>query len=400
MDNDRLVQLLAQYFGNTITREDCEDLLAYLDKGNPREVSGAIDKALEFDGPKVVLDKGQKEDIYNRLLADLQEREPLSESSATGYGGNRGITWLRIASVLAVFVSVSFFVYFSITDNRSDNPTHTAQKQDILLPDHNQAILTLADGRKIVWGDSVDGVMALESGVSIRRGEDGSIIYDGRYADVSNSGSKFNTFSTPKGHSYQLMLPDGTKVWLNTGSSIRYPVVFAGDERAVFLNGEAYFEVAQDISKPFKVDANGSTIEVLGTHFNVSAYNDDRQTITTLVEGAVNVSKEGSQVRLRPGQQAVVDGKTGEIDQREVDVRTATAWKSGYFRFEQATIPEIIGQISRWYDIDTVEYQGQFDDRFTGTFQRFKGLTQLFQNLEKLAPIRFEINEGRVVVMK
>src|SRR5690606_23273169 len=187
---------------------------------------------------------------------------------------------------------------------------------------------------------------------------------------------------------------------LNTASSIRYPVVFTGNERSVSLIGEAYFEVAHDPERPFKVVAKGSVIQVLGTRFNVSAFEDDPQMITTLLEGAVNVSKNKQHVVLKPGEQAIVDESVEEIHHSQVDVRAVMAWRNGYFRFDNEPIEGIIKKISRWYDIETVAYQGEFHDRFTGTFQRAKGVSVLFDHLEKIAPIRFEIKERGVVVMK
>src|SRR5690606_1770231 len=171
-------------------------------------------------------------------------------------------------------------------------------ENDITLPEYNEATLTLADGRTILLNDSSAGILAQELGVEIRKAGDGSIFYEATQADVAEGKPSYNTFSTPKGSSYRILLPDGTKVWLNTASTIRYPVVFTGSERNVSLSGEAYFEVAPDVSRPFKVEANGSVIKVLGTYFNVSAYADEPRTTTTLVEGAVNVSRNGNTVTL------------------------------------------------------------------------------------------------------
>src|SRR5690606_37962085 len=336
--------------------------------------------------------------VYNQLMADIRKRQSIAQEPSVSR--TSGSTWLHIAAMLVVVASVGLLMYFNPAANEAARE-EPQQNDDILLPDQNQALLTLADGRTIVLSDSLDGILALESGVSIRRGEDGSIIYDydGRNADLFDGTHKFNTFSTPKGHTYQLVLPDGTRVWLNTASSIHYPVVFAANERKVTLIGEAYFEVAHDRSRPFKVEAKGSVVEVLGTHFNVASFEDDTRVTTTLLAGAVNVSSNRQHVVLKPGEQAVVDESTEDISRAHVDVRAVMAWRNGYFRFDNESIESILKKISRWYDIETVAYQGQFNDRFTGTFQRSKSVSLLFSHLEKLAPIQFEIKERRVVVM-
>src|SRR5690606_464937 len=165
-----------------------------------------------------------------------------------------------MVALWAVVTSIGFFLYHIKQPDAGNILTTAASRDSIVLPDHNQAILTLADGRTIVLSDSLDGVLAYEAGVEIRKVEDGSIFYETTEASL-NGPLKYTTFSTPKGSMYQILLPDGTKVWLNTASSIRYPLVFSEKERNVFLTGEAYFEVAHDTFKPFSVNANGSVIK-------------------------------------------------------------------------------------------------------------------------------------------
>lgn len=400
MDENKLHSLLNQYFSSTISREDCELLLKYVDDGEPSIVSDAIDRVLETDGPMVAFYADRKQYVYDRLATDIHQRQSTADQIVPLNRSN-GLPWIRIAALLTVVVSLGFLLYkyANQPDTLSVNaPSETPN--DIVLPEHNQATLTLADGSSIVLDDSRDGILALESGVKITRQADGSVLYEASEAQIAQGATKYNTFSTPKGHTYQLLLPDGTKVWLNTASSIRFPVAFTDRERVVSLTGEAYFDVAHDHSKPFNVLANGSMIQVLGTQFNVSAYPDEQQVTATLVEGAVNVFKADNMVSLTPGQQAVVDGRSNAIRQSRADVSAAVAWKDGYFRFNDESVEDIINKISRWYDIDAVEYQGHFNERFTGTFRRSKHVSQLFSNLEKLAPIRFEVNERRVIIMK
>lgn len=396
MDNNQLRQLLSQYFDNVISRADCERLLQYLDETDPAPVSGIIDEVLNQKRPTAPFAEAQRNRIYDRLMTNIEERnEPApTEKSVPA----RARWWIRVAAAWVAVVSIGLLIYY--TGSKSVSLPETAVGSDILLPDDTQAILTLADGQTIVLHDSMDGILASQAGIAIRRTKDGSILYEPQSMSVAEKEIPFNTFRTPKGYSHQLTLPDGTRVWLNTASSIHFPVIFNGNDRQVTLTGEAYFEVAHDASKPFRVAANGSMIHVLGTHFNVSAYSDEEHVVATVLEGAVNVSRNGSNVELKPGEQAMVDSQTGRIRQSKIDVQSVMAWKNGYFRFDNEPIESIINQVSKWYDIEKVEYRGQFDDRFTGTFQRSKSITQLFRHLERIAPITFSVEGKEVVIMK
>ncbi len=400
MDENRLHRLLNQYFSNTIGKEDCELLLKYVDEGEPSKVSDAIDRVLESKESSVGFGTDRKQHVYDRLMSEIHGRQT-TIIHTTRQSRYRTSFWLRIAAFLVATISVGILLYEYTRQPATPSAfAPPATPGDIALPERNQAILTLADGRRIVLDDSLNGIVAQESGVRITKQADGSVRYEAVDAERDAGNTHYNTFSTPKGHTYQLRLPDGTTVWLNTASSIRYPVAFTERERVVSLTGEAYFDVAHDASKPFNVLANGSTVQVLGTQFNVSAYPEDRQVTATLVTGAVNISKANNLVSLQPGQQAVVDGLSNAIHRSRADIRAALAWKEGYFRFDDESVEDIIDKISRWYDIDAVEYQGHFTERFSGTFRRSKHVSQLFSNLEKLAPIRFEVNERRVIIMK
>lgn len=315
-------------------------------------------------------------------------------------GLTKTVTWLRWTSYAAAAVLLLTFWYFK-DSHRNDTTIQVTDHdtKDILLPDYNSAVLTLADGRQISLDEQSTGLALEESGVRITQTADGALIYEVSQPTKSDE-TAFNTFATPRGNTYSILLPDGTKVWLNASSSIRYPINFPATERRVSLSGEAYFEVSHNPDRPFYVDVQENTIQVLGTAFNVSAYKNENQVKTTLVEGSVQVSNGKHSLSLLPNQQATIHLSTQEITRSEVDTWSALAWKNGYFRFERASLEDIFVIISRWYGIQEVQYEGDFDNRFTGTFQRSKNISELFRYLEKIAPIRFEIEEGRVSVMK
>ena len=397
--NHQLKQLLSRYFDNTIDWDDCQVLLQQLEETDAEVVSAIIDEILSTQKQEGSFPAARQEHIYDRLSEQIQQHQPTADASAPTMR-YRYRHWIRIAALWIVACAVSWFIYDTYNTSQKAPEQVALGKSDILLPNDTQAILTLADGETLVLHDSMDGVLAHQGGIAIRRNADGSVWYDTQRAYPAGTEVPLNTFSTPKGHSHQLVLPDGTRVWLNTSSAIRFPVVFSGNERRVVLTGEAYFEVAHNASQPFMVDANGSTIVVSGTHFNVSAYADEPQVTTTLLEGAVHVSMHEHQVTLKPGEQAVANIETGNLQQSNANIQSVMAWKNGYFRFENERIENIIGKVSRWYDIEHVTYRGQFDDRFTGTFQRSKSIAQLLKHLERIAPVKFRIEGKEVVVMK
>ncbi len=406
MDNNYLRQLLTEYFNNTINGENCEKLLRYLDETDSSSITAIIDELLKTGQPTVQVEFKQKEQVYDWLIQNIKLRQGQDETAVSieEPSSTKKINhWIALVAMLLLASSISFLIYRYAGKPSIEQGLVVEGEliDDIVLPDGNRAVLTLADGRTIVLDDSSEGILAEEVGVEIRRAEDGSVLYDVLPTTLNESETRYNTFSTPKGHSYQLVLPDGSKVWLNTGSSLRFPITFMGNERVVSLSGEAYFEVAENPSSPFKVEAGECIIRVLGTHFNVSAYADEQQVTTTLLEGSVKISKGQKEVDLKPGKQAVVDGRSGEIRQNTANINVVMAWKNGYFRFENESIERILTKISRWYDIEEVVYEGTFTDfKFGGTFHRSKRVTMLFGHLEKLAPIKFEIQGRRVVVMR
>ena len=237
--------------------------------------------------------------------------------------------WPRIISAAAIIIIISVGALFYMDYLKKSEAKHAVleAKSDI-SPGGNIATLTLADGRKISLTDAKNGQLAEQSGIKISKTADGQLVYNITNAENSSQSLSYNTIETPPGGQYQVILPDGSKVWLNSASSLRYPVRFTGNERKVEISGEAYFEVAHNIKMPFRVINSSQIVEVLGTHFNIMAYPDESSTNTTLLEGSVRIIKENKSKIISPGQQTRV--KNGDIDVASVDVTQVTAWKEGY----------------------------------------------------------------------
>ena len=249
---------------------------------------------------------------------------------------------------------------------------------------------------------SGNGVLASEGDAVIRKEDDGKLVYN-TSGQAAGQKTKYNSVLIPRGGQYQLTLPDGTKVWLNAESSLRFPVAFTGDTRRVELSGEAYFEVAKNKKKPFYVLAKGTEVQVLGTHFNVSAYNEAVE--TTLLEGSVKLNSNGNTALLKPGQSGTRNN-IGAFKVENADLETAVDWKNGFFVFHDETIQSILQKASRWYDVE-IEFRGNTASRqFYGKVSRYKNIDDLLKNLELTGEIHFKVEAGsasgkgrRIIVM-
>lgn len=292
------------------------------------------------------------------------------------------------AAVLLVTLSIGLFFY-----KKSTSPAEQAE----ILPGGNKALLTLGNGEKISLTDAADGNIADQANVSITKTADGQLIYT-----IHESGNKtlvtsYNTVETPKGGQFHIVLPDGTKVWLNAASSLRFPTYFAGKERRVELTGEGYFEVSRNKECPFFVKTDNQEIEVLGTQFNINSYRDEGATKTTLVEGSVKVKSAFAIHTLKPGQQSLL--KENSLEVTDVDTEVATAWKNGQFMFNDEHLEAIMRQISRWYDVDISFAQKPSETKlFWGTISRFENVSQVLEILEMTKSVKFKIEGRRIIV--
>jgi ferric-dicitrate binding protein FerR (iron transport regulator) len=300
---------------------------------------------------------------------------------------------MAAATIILVLVAI-YFIYSNKQSNRNgDQPIASS---DSILPGGNRAVLTLADGTVIDLDNQEIG-WALNTGNShVVKPADGELVYDQNNTGFGSV--SFHILSTPVGGQYQLVLPDGSKVWLNATSSIKYPVRFPANERRVEVEGEAYFEVRKNQQAPFIVMLPDSTdVRVLGTHFNVMSYNNEGQKQITLLEGSVAVTKNKAQLVLKPGMQAIV---TNNAIEKKVDVDTSevTGWKNGLFVFHDAPIELIMRQVERWYGANVV-YKGKISQQFNATIYRKEQLSKLLHLLELNGYVHFQIQNKTIYVL-
>lgn len=306
----------------------------------------------------------------------------------------RPIRWAA-AAVAVLAIGIGSF-YFSSRPPALPANGIAAEKGEHILPGGNKAVLTLSDGSQITLDDMANGEIAKESGVKITKTADGRLLYSVREG-LSHVKPAYNTITTPKGGQYQIALPDGTMVWLNAASSLKYPSSFTGKDRLVTLIGEGYFEVAKDKMRPFKVKTEQQEVEVLGTHFNINAYDDEDGVKTTLIEGSVKVKlPTNKSAVLKPGEQSLV---SNDIKINQVDANSAIDWKQGLFWFNDESIYSIMRQFSRWYNIE-VEYRGDVSNvRFGGQVSRMKNLAQVLRIMELTKSIQFRVEGNKIIVM-
>jgi transmembrane sensor len=269
-------------------------------------------------------------------------------------------------------------------------------KNDV-QPGGNKATLMLSSGSVIDLDSAQDGALATQGSSQVIKLNDSVLTYAS--GTKSAEAVAYNTLATPKGGQYLLVLPDGTKVWLNAASSITYPTAFAGQERKVAITGEAYFEVAKNEKLPFIVQKGEMTMQVLGTHFNVNTYEDEDAMKTTLLEGSVKILRGSNSSVLRPGQQAILGNNNGQIQViNDANIEEVMAWKNGLFHFNNSSLQDVMRQIARWYDVE-IEYKGAIPTRqFGGEISRNSNASEVLKILE-LSKVHFQIDGRKIVVM-
>ncbi len=290
-------------------------------------------------------------------------------------------SYLVAACLVLIVAAVGTVFYHQRAPNLKESKITVLQND--VAPGGNNAVLTLANGAQVVLNSVNNGKIADESGITITKTKDGQLIYQMKEQSLTTAKEAelvvtYNTISTPRGGQYQISLPDGTQVWLNASSSLKFPTSFVGNQRNVQLTGEAYFEVAKNKQKPFVVQVDDMKVEVLGTHFDVMAYPEEKTINTTLIEGVVSVVKNKESQILAPGQQAMVDEGIRVVEASA----DAVAWKNGLTSFENADIKTIMRQVARWYDVE-VNYEGEIPKRlFTGQISRKANLSELIKVIE------------------
>lgn len=406
MEAQQLTQLFKRYLDNQCSAAEIELLLILFHTPNEDVLGDLVAQALNQNIQLSVTQEQQLQFSVDRVHQNLKQHMFTSGQVKDEPVMKR--MWPRIAGVAAAVAAIAFgiwlYTYEFASSGKTDHIGEVATND--IVPGKNMATLTLSNGRTISLSDAKTGVVIDISGSGLRY-NDGTEIASNSERSLGDETAKrpqFVTASTPRGGTYQVMLSDGTKVWLNADSRLKFPSKFNNERRIVELQGEAYFEVYKDKKHPFVVVSDDQEVEVLGTHFNVNAYKDEHLTKTTLLEGKVRVGRRNEkkiliqEKTIKPGEQTVLEQNT-LIVRSNVDTQAEVAWKNGQFVFVNEPIEEIMRKISRWYDVEVI-YQGDMTNKaFAGTVSRFDNLSKLLNMIESTNTVHFKIKGRSVIVM-
>jgi len=397
MPGERIGYLLQQYAANRASKEEVEEMFVWLQSVEGGEaLKGLIMEKDGNEAPGITLSQQDWDKMWAAIKGAANE--PPRKSLFR--------TMVRLQAAAAVILLVltgGLFLLMHKEGRKVPSSLAVSQYRNDIPAGGNKAILTLANGSTIVLNGAQKGLLAQQGNTNVVKLANGALAYHTQ--NKNTSALLYNTISTPRGGQYQMVLPDGSNVWLNAASSLHFPTSFAGNERVVELSGEAYFEVAHVVSSvtgkkiPFHVKVNGMDVEVVGTHFNIMAYSNEQSIRTTLLEGKVNVTQNGITQKLEPGRQAIVDNATHAITVADANTEQAVAWKNGLFRFKMTGIKELMRQVERWYDVD-VEYKTMRNDQdYTGIVPRAQNVSALLKMLEVTGTVHFRVEGKKIIVL-
>jgi ferric-dicitrate binding protein FerR (iron transport regulator) len=400
MGKDRIIYLLKQYANDKASREEVEEMFEWMRLAGSEEVlKSMIAEESAEEGDAV---PGERD--WERIWAVIR-----AGTVAGRWPRLFSMAWAAVAAVVILMLGGGV-LYWVNTKRKATAPASVVShhyKNDI-APGGNKAVLTLANGSVIVLDSAHDGMLAQQGNTKIVKLDGGALAYRAATGSKGQTTGQtgYNTIATPRGGQYRIILPDGSKVWLNAASSLRFPAAFTGRERTVELTGEAYFEIVKNAEKPFHVrvpsgGTNGEDmdVEVLGTSFNVMAYANEDKMHTTLLEGKVKVKQGARAENLSPGRQAIVDQTTHAMEVADGNIDQAVAWKDGLFRFKETDIRELMRQVERWYDVEVVYRTTRGDQDFTGVVSRNKNVSTLLQMLELTGTVHFKIEGATIIVL-
>ncbi|MBC8986581.1 FecR domain-containing protein [Pedobacter sp. N36a] len=400
MKRDDTPILIQKYINGTCTKEEREQLLRWY--RSPKH------EIVEWPDAPGMDETAVYQRIFSKIEQEIDSKRsavtPLTPDSSELKTRKLHFNWQKIAVAAALILTSGIAVYFYQQYPASPHIEQLTFKNEV-KPGGNKAILKLADGTELVLDGAKNGALAQRKDINFSNTSDGQLAYNRQKNDPSGNAEalNYNTVSTPKGGQYRIILPDGTKVWLNAASSIRFPTNFLPGERKVTISGEVYFEVAKNKHQPFRVIADKQILEVLGTKFNISAYKDAPQISTTLAEGSVKLGrlKFNNYQVLKPGEQAQM--KTTDENPAKIsaaDLEEVLAWKNDAFVFNNTPTNEVMKQMERWYNVELV-YKGTAPDLyFTGVIPRESNLSTFLSVLEGTGGVKFGIEQNKVIIQK
>lgn len=395
---ERFQYLFTRYTTNQCTEAELQELFHLFRKLDPNRIHPFMDELFDNITPGTAAEKIDWNDLYERITKEEAPAAPVRKL----------LPYWKVAAAAAVLIAVSIWICFPEKKNTAPSTNTTVVAKDI-PPGGDKAILTLADGSQVVLDNTANGSIAEQGGIRILKQADGELSYLQPNGQPLSTGL-LNTLSTPRGGQYRLTLPDGSKVWLNAASSIRYPAAFNNKERRVEITGEVYFEVAKFRNLPFYVSTPSGSIQVLGTHFNVNAYPEEPVETTTLLEGKISLSTTGHQQSqiLQPGQQAqylpttarTPDYLKEEIKVQNIDTKPVVAWTNNNFVFSNTSLAAAMRQIERWYDVEVVLKGDIANEAIMANLSRDIPISRVMHKLSLTGHLHFTIEGKKIIVTR
>lgn len=395
MPSARLTYLFEQYLAKSCTAEEKQELAEMiLISPDDADIRTLMQKAWDDTGVNELMPTEKVEEIFSSIIKTNPNENPTEPDRKVRR------LWIRYAAAACVALLIGFGWYTLTNKPENLKPTVVAQTNDVKPPTSNRAMITLANGQTVYLDSVNNGTLAQQGNVSLQKLADGKIAYNGTLRQAQDD-IAYNTLTNPRGSRViDMTLSDGTRVWLNAGSSVTYPVAFVGKERKVTMNGEAYFEVVHNTAMPFKVNKGDVEVTVLGTHFNVNAYDDETSIKVTLLEGSVKTSiVNGESSILKPGEQAFTSESGKWKIQKNADLNEVMAWKDGRFYFDGADIKTVMRQLARWYDVE-VDYKATINYSFVAKISRDVPVSQLLKLLELTEGVHFKVEGNKITVMR
>ncbi len=383
---ERLQALLKRQFERSISQAEKDELREYiLDPLYAQELLTQLPDVLSIELTGQDLNERQKENVLSYIFNYGQRRKARTYPTRL---------WPKLIAAASIILVAGIGFYFYKSNSQVEQQSVYVNDVD---PGKNGATLTLADGEKILINEVSAGNIAIQSGIRISKTANEQIIYE---ITGDNSGKiEYNTLTTTRGEQTQVRLPDGSLVFLNAASSLKFPTSFSKlKERRVEISGEGYFEIAKDKAHPFIVKNEKQEVEVLGTHFNVNAYKDEPSIKTTLLEGSVKITTDQNTKVLKPGEQAVNSNEKLAIG--EVDVDKAVAWKNAKFVFDDENIESVMRKLSRWYNVEVVYQDNVANRTFTGSISRYDKISKILDKITYIEAVHFKVEGRRITVMK
>lgn len=385
MEDKSIFELIAEYSAGTISPADAELLRERLESD-----AEAMRLFREIRETEKILKSVQAQEKI-----DLQKSWQRLDSSLVGRSRKGRWLFWTVGSVVAASVALLLMFVFPFT--RQVEQPETLVSQVGITPGGVKAVLQYEDGKTIDLTSSSSRIVISDGLVLVNDSLKGLRFDQG---ELENRPMKYHTLTVPVGGEYHFTLADGTRVWVNSASEVRFPNCFSGERREIYVKGEVYLEVARDEKHPFIVYTGENEVRVLGTRFNLTAYPDEQKVITTLVEGSVEFRNDQSSVRLKPGEQSVLNRATNKLEKQKVDVSIYTSWVSGTYEYERSPLSDITRQLSRWYDVQFIYESTEFSNHpFTGVVKRDQSLEEVLSIIEKTTNIRFKIS-GRTIIIK